>query len=105
MANLKSVFDRVLGAAETALGVIAAAGNIPGVDLIPYVGTVLKFVGYAKKAIDLGKAIEPDVADFVGTFSDGLPSEEKRAALDARIAANHAKIQAFTPIAEEGEEE
>lgn len=99
--NFKSVLD----AAETALGVIESAGNIPGVDLIPYVGTVLKFVGYAKKGIEVGKAIAPDVADFVDTFSGGLPSPEKRAALDARIASNHAKIQGFTPVAEAGEEE
>lgn len=101
MLNFKPVLD----AAETALGVIADAGNIPGVDLIPYVGTVLKFVGYAKKAIEVGKVIAPDVADFVSTFSNGLPSEEKRAALDARIASNHAKIQGFTPVPEKGEEE
>lgn len=94
----------VVNAAEKALSVIVSAGNIPGVDLIPYVGTVLKFVGYAKKALDLGKAIEPDVTDFLNTFSGGLPTEEKRAALDARISANHAKIQAFNPVAEEGEE-
>lgn len=100
-----SDFKPALDAAETALNVIVAAGNIPGVDLIPYVGTILKFVGYAKKAIEVGKTIEPDVADFVDSFSDGLPSEEKLAALDARIAANHEKIQAFNPVAEEGEEE
>lgn len=100
-----SGFKPVLDAAETALKVIETAGNIPGVDLIPYVGTVLKFVGYAKKAIDVGKSIEPDVTDFIDTFSGGMPSEEKRAALDARIATSHAKIQAFRPVAEEGEEE
>lgn len=98
-------FKPIINAAETALNVIVSAGNIPGVDLIPYVGTVLKFVGYAKKAIEVGKAVEPDVADFLDTFSGGLPSEEKRAALDARISANHAKIQAFNPVAEEGEED
>lgn len=98
-------FKPVLNAVETALGVIADAGNIPGVELIPYVGTVLKFVSYAKKGIELGKVIAPDVADFVATFSHGLPSEEQRAALDARIASNHAKIQGFTPVAEKGEEE
>lgn len=105
MSDLKSVTDAVV----TALGVIVNAGDaaskIPGVDFIPYVGTVLKFVSYAKKAIDFGQSIEPDVEDFLATFADGLPSEEKRAALDARIAANHEKIQAFTPVAEEGEEE
>ena len=98
-------FKPILDAAETALNVIQTAGNIPGVDLIPYVGTVLKFVGYAKKAVSVGQRIEPDVEDFVSTFSGGLPSEEKRAELDARIEANHAKIQAFTPVAEEGEED
>jgi len=97
-------FKPVIDAAEKALSVIEAAGNIPGVDLIPYVGTVLKFVGYAKKGIELGKVVAPDIADFVETFSNGLPSEEKRAALDARIASNHAKIQGFTPVLEEGEE-
>lgn len=101
MSNLKSVLD----AAETALSVIAMAGNIPGVDLIPYVGTVLKFVGWGKAAIEAGQIIEPDVTDFVETWTSGLPSEEKCAALDARIAANHAAIQGFTPVAEEGEED
>lgn len=97
--------ETILGATEKALNVIETAGNIPGVDLIPYVGTVLKFVGYAKTAIKLGKNIEPDVTAFAATFSDGLPSEAERVALDARIASNHAKIQAFTPVAEEGEED
>lgn len=100
-----SDFKSVLSAVETALSVIETAGNIPGVDLIPYVGTVLKFAGYAKKGLELGKVIAPDVVDFIDTFSNGLPSEEKRAALDARMASNHAKIQGFNPVAEPGEPE
>ena len=104
-----TTFKDILGAAENALGVIVAAGDvaskIPGVDLIPYVGTVLKFVSYGKKAIEFGKVIEPDVVDFVDAFANGLPPEDKRAALDARIASNHAEIQAFVPQAEPGEPE
>ena len=103
MSNLD--FKPVLDAAEKVLGVIAGASDIPLVEYIPYVSTVLKFVSYGKKLVELGKTVEPDIADFVDTFANGLPSEEKRAALDARIAANHAKIQAFVPVAEEGEPE
>lgn len=103
MTDFKSVVD----ATETALSVIVSAGDavnkIPGVDLIPYVGTVLKFVSYAKQGIELGKVIEPDVTAFVDSFANGLPSEEVRAALDARIAANHAQIQGFSPVAEPDE--
>lgn len=101
MTDFKSIVD----AAETALGVIEAVGNVPGIDLIPYVGTVTKFIGYAKKAIEFGKEIGPEVADFADAWTNGLPSEEKRAALEARITSNHAEIQGFTPVAEEGEDD
>lgn len=105
MSTVSDNLNAVVDAAENVLSVIQTVGNLPGVDLIPYVSTVTKFLGYAQKAIEVGKVVAPQVADFVDTFSNGLPPAEKLAALDARIAANHAAIQGFTPVAEEGEPE
>lgn len=101
MSDLKPILD----AAETALNVIEKAGNIPGIDLIPYVGTVLKFISWGKAAVAAVQVIEPKVDAFVDVWANGLPSVEKRAALDAEIASDHAAIQSFNPVAEVGEKE
>lgn len=93
----------ILGAVDTALGAIKTATNLPGVNLIPYVSTVSSAVGVIQLMLEQGKNVAGLVADLKETFSGGLPSEDKRAALDARIAAARAKLHAPLPPKEEGE--
>jgi hypothetical protein len=93
----------ILGAVDTALGAIKTATNLPGVNLIPYVSTVSSAVGVIQLMLEQGQNVAHLVTDLKETFSGGLPSEDKRAALDARIAAARAKLHAPLPPKEEGE--
>lgn len=99
MSSWKRAFDVV----QQALGVVAAAGNIPGVNLIPYVGTITAAAGAMQAGLNAGKNIAPYVAAVRETFSDGLPSAEKLSALDAKIAELEAKVAAPLPPKEDGE--
>lgn len=99
MADWKQAFDVV----NQALGVISAAGATPGVNLIPYVSTIAAAAGALKAGLNAGVKIAPYVENISDTFSGGLPSEEKRAALDVKIAELEALVDAPLPPREEGE--
>lgn len=99
MADWKHALEVV----SHALSVVSSAGNIPGVNLIPYFGTVTAAAGALNTAINAGVKIAPYVAAIKDTFSNGLPTEEKRAALDVRIAELEALVDAPLPPKEDGE--
>lgn len=99
--DLKSI----LGAVSAALGVIKTVAKTPGINLLPYVSTVTGAIDTIEFAIDKGKNIADYVADFTATFSDGVPSQDKLDALDAKTAALRAKLHAPLPPKEEGEDE
>ena len=98
-------FKSLLTAVTTALGAISAAGNIPGVNLIPYVSTVASVAGLLQFALEKGINVAADIAALKDTFSNGLPSQDKIDALDARIAILRAKLHAPLPPKEDGEDE
>lgn len=97
----KSAFNAV----ETALGVISAAGNTPGVNLIPYVGVVSSAASAIKLALDTGVKVAPYVIALEKTFTGGLPTADEIAALDIKIGELRAIVQAPLPPREEGEPE
>lgn len=93
----------VLGAVNTALGVIKGLADTPGVNLLPYVSTVSSFIGLAQAALGQGQNIATLVTDLESTFSGGVPTDAQIAALDARIAAAQANLHAPLPAADAGE--
>lgn len=100
-----ATLDNVLDAVGTALGVIKSLADTPGVNLLPYVSTVSSAISVAQLAIGQGKNIASLVTSLKDTFSGGIPTQEQLDALDARIAAARAKLQAPLPPKEEGEED
>lgn len=98
-------YKSLLTAVTTALGAISAAGNLPGVNLIPYVGTVASVAGLLQFALEKGVNVASDIAALKDTFSNGLPSQDKIDALDARIATLRAKLHLPLPPKEDGEDE
>lgn len=101
MADLKSLLDAV----TTALNVVQTAGNLPGVNLIPYVSTIASAAGVLQFAIEKGQNVAADITAFKDTFTNGLPSQDKLDALDARIDTLRTKLHAPLPAKEEGEED
>lgn len=103
MANIdwKMAFDAV----QTALKVVAAADDIPGAKLIPHVSTIAGAAEAIQAGINTGKKVAPLVKAMVKTYSGGLPTDEERAALDARIKSLEAEVDAPLPRREEGEPE
>lgn len=98
-------FRSLLSAVTTALGAISTAGNLPGVNLIPYVSTVASAAGLLQFALEKGLNVADDIAALRETFSNGIPPQDKIDALDARIAALRAKLHAPLPPKEDGEDE
>lgn len=98
-------FKSLLSAVTTALGAISAAGNIPGVNLIPYVSTVATAAGLLQFALEKGINVASDIAALRDTFKNGLPTQDKIDALDARIKSLRTKLHAPLPPKEDGEEE
>ncbi len=96
-------FSKLLDAVMTALNVINTAGNMPGANLIPYVSTIASAAGFLQLAISKGRNVAADIAAFRDTFANGLPSQDKLDALDARIAAARTKLHLPLPSPEEGE--
>jgi len=90
-------------AIRQALGVIKAAGNIPGVNLIPYVGVITAAAGAIEAGINVGMNVAPYVEAVRETFKGELPSREKLSALDARIKELEAIVSVPLPPPEEGE--
>lgn len=98
----KQAFDVI----SHALSVISSVGSAPGVSAIPYVGTVAAAAGAIQAGINAGIKVVPYIEAIAETFSgDGLPTEEQRAALDAKIKELEAKVDAPLPEREEGEPE
>lgn len=97
----KQAFDAV----NTALGVINSAGHIPGVNLIPYVGTITAAAGALQAGLNAAVNVAPYVIAIKDTFTGGLPSQAKLDALDAKIAELEAKVDAALPPKEPGEED
>lgn len=95
----------LLSAVGTALGVIKGVANTPGINLLPYVGTVSSVIDVAQIALKQGQNIADLVASLKDTFDGGLPTDEQVAALNADIAAARAKLHAPLPPREEGEED
>lgn len=90
---------------SNALGVVSRAGSIPGVNLIPYVSTIAAAASALKSGIDLGVKVAPYAEAVRETFANGMPTQEKLSALDARIAELRAIIHAPLPAKEDGEED
>jgi hypothetical protein len=98
-------FNLLLEAFNNVANAVKGAANLPGVNLLPYASTVANAIDTIQAAIALGKNVTANIISIRDTFSDGLPSEEKLAALDAEIAALRARIHAPLPPKEEGEED
>jgi hypothetical protein len=101
MANWQQAFSVI----NTALGVISAAGNTPGVNLIPYVSTVASAAAAIQTGLNAAVNVAPYVEAISDTFSGGLPSASQLSALDAKIAELEAKVDAPLPPKEDGEED
>lgn len=97
--NWKQAFDAV----QMALGVIAGASAIPGVNMIPYIGVVSTAAAAIKAGLNAGVNVAPYVKDFIDTFKDGLPSQEQIDALHDRIKVLEAEVDAPLPPPEPGE--
>lgn len=87
-----------------ALSVISSAKETP-LALIPYVGTIASAAGAINAGLKAGIKVAPYVEAIKETFAHGLPTEEKRSALDARIAELREIIHAALPPKEDGEPE
>jgi hypothetical protein len=98
-------YKSLLTAVTTALGAISAAGNLPGVNLIPYVSTVASVAGLLQFALEKGINVASDIKALKDTFSNGLPSQDKIDALNARIVTLRAKLHLPLPPKEDGEDE
>lgn len=100
MIDWKHAFEVI----SNALGVISSADQTPLV-LIPYVGTIAAAAGAINSGLKAGIKVAPYVEAIKETFAHGLPTEEKRAALEVRIDELRAIIHAPLPPKEEGEPE
>lgn len=100
-----SDWQSALSVITNALGVIKTAASAPGINLLPYVGTVATAAGALQTAIQTGIDVAPYITAISTTFSSGLPSDADRAALDAKIAELEAKVDAPLPAKEDGEED
>jgi hypothetical protein len=97
---------QVLDAVSSALNVIKAVANTPGINIIPYASAVSGAISALQAAYAVGKNIEPYVTAIEDTFSGaGIPSQDKLDALNARIAELEAKVDAPLPAAEQDEPE
>lgn len=96
-------WKQALSVISNALSVISAAGSTPGINLIPYVSTVAAAAGALNAALNAGVKIAPYVEAIKDTFAGGLPTEEKRTALDAKISELEAQLDAPLPPKEDGE--
>lgn len=101
MADWKDAFAVI----NTALGIIATAGQTPGINLIPFIGTIASAAGTLQAGLNAAVNVAPFIVAISDTFKGGLPTEEQRLALDAKIAELEAKVDAALPPKEEGEEE
>lgn len=98
-------FKDLIAAVTGALRVVTTVGNVPGVNLIPYVNTVTSAAEVIAFAIEKGANVASHIAALTETFSGGLPSQDKQDALDAKIGELRTKVHAPLPPKEDGEED
>lgn len=88
---------------SNALSVISSVSAVPGINLIPYVSTVAAAASTINAGLQAGVKVAPYIMAIKETFANGLPTQDKLDALDARIAQLRSIIQAPLPAPEEGE--
>jgi hypothetical protein len=98
-------YKAIAAALDTTLGTVKGILDMPGVNLIPYVPIVSTALGAIQAGVKAGVNVAPFVIDFVDTFKDGPPSQDKVDALNLQIAALESMVDAALPPAEAGEEE
>lgn len=98
-------WKRAFEVVNMALTTIASAGDIPGVNLIPYVSVVASGAKVIRAGINAGVKVAPYIEAMAESFRGGLPSLEKVAALDAKIKELAAEVYADLPPAEPDEPE
>lgn len=100
MANWQQAFSVI----TNALSVISAAGNTPGVNMIPYVSTIAAAASAINAGLNAGMKVAPYIKAIADTYSGGgLPTEAQHTALKAKIAELEAKVDAPLPPKEVGE--
>lgn len=100
MTDIKAILEAVDGAMTT----IKSIADTPGINLIPYVGTLSSVIGGVHMAYTAGKNIEPYITAIKDTYTvPGSPTPADVAALDSRIAALVADLQAPLPPKEDDE--
>lgn len=96
--------SQVLEAVDSIMVKIKSVADIPGINLLPYVSTASSVIGAVHMAYTAGKDITPYITAIQDTFSTPrTPSTDDLAALDAKIAALEAQVQAPLPPKEDGE--
>lgn len=98
-------FKSLLDAFSNVANVIKTIADTPGVNLLPYATTVSSAVSAIQLGLKLGENVSTHITALKDTFADGVPSQDKLDALDAKIAALRAKIHAPMPAKEDGEDE
>lgn len=103
MADLKDVLSTI----DSALSVVKGIADTPGINLIPYVSTISSAISALHTAYTVGQDIVPYITAIKDTFTPGAPapSMDDLTALNAKIAALEAKVQAPLPPKEDGEPE
>ena len=86
-----------------ALGVIASAGDVPGVNLIPYVSVISSAAKAIQMGVNAGIKVAPYVEAIRETFAGGIPTPDKLAALDMKVKELEAIVYADLPAPDEGE--
>lgn len=101
---MSSTLTEVLDAIDTAMATIKGVAETPGINLLPYVSTLSSVISTVHAVYEAGKDIEPYITAIAATFSGGnTPTAEDMTALDAKIAALEAQVDAPLPPAEDGE--
>lgn len=96
-------WKNALSVITNALSVISAAGNTPGLNLLPYVSTIAAAAGAINAGLQVGLNVAPYIEAIADTFAGKLPTEAQRIALNVRIAELEALVDAPLPPKEAGE--
>lgn len=94
----------ILDAVDSVMTTIENIAQSPGINLLPYVSTISSVIGTVHAAYEAGKDIIPYIEAIKNTFDgSGTPSVADMTALDAKIAALEAQVDAPLPPPEDGE--
>lgn len=99
--NISTILDAI----NSALSVVKGVADTPGINLIPYVGTVSSIIGALQTAEELGKDILPYITALKASVGGAVATQAQLDALDAQIAALRTRVEADLPPAEPGEPE